>query len=154
MVVPRISSPCRRDTRLAGVPTDSSPAVVPRPLKLAAAVVAAEGLVVAVLGIAEAFTIHSDRLERGITTTVFLLLYGAGLVLVARGLYRTSTWSRGPTLFSQLLQLGVAWSFWGGSTTAVSVVLAVAAVAVLVAVFQKASMAALQDDPTRDHPVL
>jgi hypothetical protein len=136
------------------VPTDSSPAVVPRPLKLAAAVVAAEGLVVAVLGIAEAFTMQSDRLDRGITTTVFLLLYGAGLVLVARGLYRTSTWSRGPAVVAQLLQLGIAWSFWGDSTTAVSVVLAVAAIAVLVSVFQKVSMEALQDDPTKDHPVL
>ena len=134
--------------------TDSKPSTAPRPLKLAAAVVAAEGVVVAVLGIAEALTIDTDRLVLGATTTVFLLLYGAGLVLVARGLYRTSTWSRGATVFTQLLQLLVAWSFWGGSTKAVSTVLGVAAVVVLVAVFQKASMEALTDDPTKDHPVL
>jgi hypothetical protein len=136
------------------VSTDSTPSTAPRPLKLAAAVVAAEGLVVAVLGIAEALTIDSSRLILGATTTVFLLLYGAGLVLVARGLYRMSTWSRGPAVFAQLIQLGVAWSFWGGSTSTVSVVLAVAAIVVLVAVFQRASMEALADDPTKDHPVL
>lgn len=90
----------------------------------------------------------------GVTTAVFLLLYGAALVFVARGLYRTSTWSRGPAVFAQLIQLGVAWSFWGGSTSAVAVVLAIAAAAVLVAVFQKESMEALADDPTKDHPVL
>jgi hypothetical protein len=110
--------------------------------------------VLAVLGIAEAITIDSDRLTLGVTTAAFLLLYGAALVFVARGLNRTATWSRGPAVFAQLIQLGVAWSFWGGNTSAVSVVLAIAAVAVLVALFQKVSMDALVDDPTKDHPVL
>jgi len=136
------------------VPTESESAGVPRPLKLAAGVVAAEGVVVAALGIAEAFTIDGSRLVLGLTTTVFLLAYGAGLVLVARGLSRASTWSRGPTVFGQLMQLLIAWSFWGGSTKWVTIVLAVAAVAVLVAVYQKASMDVLRDDPTKDHPAL
>jgi peptidoglycan/LPS O-acetylase OafA/YrhL len=136
------------------VPTETTPSTAPRPLKLAAAVVAVEGLVLAVLGIIEAFTIDPSRWVMGSTTTVFLLLYGVALVFVARGLYRTSTWSRGPAVFAQLIQLGVAWSFWGGTTSVLSVVLAIAAVAVLVAVFQKASMEALADDPTKDHPVL
>jgi hypothetical protein len=117
-------------------------------------VVAAEGLVLAVLGIVEAITIDSSRLVLGVTTAGFLILYGAALFFVARGLSRAATWSRGPAVFAQLIQLGVAYSFWGGSTSAVSVLLAVAAVAVLVAVFQKASMAALLDDPSKDHPVL
>lgn len=136
------------------MPTETTPSTAPRPLKLAAAVVAAEGLVLAVLGIVEAITIDSGRLVLGVTTAGFLLFYGAALVFVARGLYRTATWSRGPAVFAQLIQLGVAWSFWGGSTSVVSVLLAIAAVAVLVAVFQKASMDALLDDPTKDHPVL
>lgn len=136
------------------MPTDSESAVVPRPLKLAAGVVATEGLVVAALGIAEAFTIDGSRLVLGLTTTVFLLAYGAGLVLVARGLSRASTWSRGPTVFSQLMQLLIAWSFWGGSTKWVTILLAVAALAVLVAVYQKASMDVLRDDPAKDHPAL
>jgi uncharacterized membrane protein len=117
-------------------------------------VVAAEGLVLAVLGIVEAITIDSDRLVLGLTTAAFLLLYGAALLFVARGLYRTSTWSRGPAVFAQLIQLFMAYSFWGGSTKFVSVILAVAGVAVLVAVFQKASMDALTRDPSEDHPVL
>ncbi|WBQ07218.1 hypothetical protein [Kribbella sp. CA-293567] len=136
------------------MPTESTPSTAPRPLKLAAAVVAAEGLVLAVLGIAEAITIDSDRIRMGVTTAVFLGLYGGALVFVARGLYRLSTWSRGPAVFAQLIQLGVAWSFWGDSTSVVSVVLAIAAVVVLVAIFQKVSMEALADDPTKDRPVL
>ena len=136
------------------MPTDSPAAAVPRPLKLAAAVVAAEGLTLAILGIAEAFTIQSSRLVLGLTTTAFFILYGGGLVLVARGLSRASTWSRGPAVFAQLIQLLVAYSFWGGATKPVAIALAVAAVAVLVGVFQKASMEALTDDPTKDRPVL
>jgi hypothetical protein len=141
-----------RAIRLAAVSTDSSPTTVPRPLKIAAAIVALEGLVVALLGVGEAVKIDTSRLTLGLTTTVFLLLYGAGLVLVARGLYRTASWSRGPAVFAQLIQLGLAWSFWGGSTRWVSVLLALAGAAVLVAVFRKASMDALADDPTRDGP--
>lgn len=141
-------------TTLEHVPTETTPSTAPRPLKLAAAVVAAEGLVLAVLGIVEAITIDAGRLVLGVTTAGFLLLYGAALFFVARGLARAATWSRGPAVFAQLIQLGVAYSFWGGSTSIVSVLLAIAAVVVLVAVFQKASMAALLDDPSEDHPVL
>lgn len=136
------------------MPTDTPPSTAPRPLKLAAAVVAAEGLVVAVLGIVEVLKIDSDRLVLGVTTAAFLILYGGGLLLVARGLHRTSTWSRGPAVFAQLIQLFMAYSFWGGGTKAVSVVLAVAAAGVLVGLFQKVSMEALADDPAKDHPVL
>jgi hypothetical protein len=132
------------------VPIDSPATAVPRPLKLAAAVVAAEGLVLVVLGIAEAFTIHGSRLVLGLTTTAFFILYGGGLGLVARGLFRASTWSRGPAVFAQLIQILVAYSFWGGSTKSVAVALALAAVGVLIGIFQKASIEALADDPTKD----
>jgi hypothetical protein len=117
-------------------------------------VVAAEGLVVAVLGIVEAITIDSGRLVLGVTTAAFLLLYGGGLLLAARGLYRLNHWSRGPVVFAQLIQLLMAYSFWGGSTKFVSVILVIAAVAVLACVFQKVSMDALADDPAKDRPVL
>lgn len=136
------------------MPTDSPAAAVPRPLKVAAAVVAAEGLVLIVLGIAEAFTLDRSRLVLGLTTAAFFVAYGVGLGFVARGLSRASTWSRGPTVFAQLIQLLVAYSFWGGATKAVSIALAVASVGVLICVFQKVSTEALADNPTKDHPVL
>jgi len=117
-------------------------------------VVAAEGLVLVVLGIAEAFTIQGSRLVLGLTTTVFFLLYGVGLGAVARGLFRASTWSRGPAVFSQLIQLLIAYSFWGGGTKAVAIALVVAAIAVLVGGFRKESTEALADNPEKDHPVL
>ncbi|MFK4089923.1 hypothetical protein ACI2LF_37780 [Kribbella sp. NPDC020789] len=90
----------------------------------------------------------------GLTTTVFFVLYGAGLGVVARGLSRASTWSRGPAVFTQLIQLLIAYNFWGGGTKAVSIALAVAAAGVLVGVFRKESTEALTDNPEKDHPVL
>ena len=117
--------------------------------------VAVEGLVLIVLGIAQALTIDSSRLVLGVTTTAFFLVYGVGLVFVAvRGLWKAARWSRGPTVFAQLIQLLVAYSFWGGATKAVSIALAVASVGVLICVFQKVSTEALADNPTKDHPVL
>ena len=86
----------------------------------------------------------------GLTTAGFFLVYGVALGFVARGLWRAVRWSRGPTVFTQLIQLLVAYSFWGGSTKAV----AVAALAVLICVFQKASTDALAGGEANDHPVL
>lgn len=132
---------------------DESPSAtfanVPTPLKVAAIVVAGEGALAAVMGVLEAFTINSSRLVLGLTTTVFLILYGVGLAVVARGLSRAATWSRGPAVFAQLIQLGVAWSFWGGTTRWVAVVLGISGVVVLVSIFQRSSLDALVDDPTR-----
>jgi zinc transporter ZupT len=114
-----------------------------------------EGLVLIVLGIAQALTIDSSRLVLGVTTTAFFLVYGVGLVFVAvRGLWKAARWSRGPTVFTQLIQLLVAYSLWSGGTKAVAIGLAVLAVVILVCVFQKASTEALTDGDSNDHPVL
>ena len=96
----------------------------------------------------------SDRVAVAATTGAFFLLYGAGLVLCALGLVRRHSWSRSPGVLAQLIQLGVAWSFWGGETTGVALAVAAAAVVVLVCVFLPASLHALEpaDDDTPDQP--
>ncbi|GAA1583072.1 hypothetical protein GCM10009742_30040 [Kribbella karoonensis] len=114
--------------------------------------VAVEGLVLIVLGIAQALTVDSSRLVLGLTTTGFFLVYGAGLVFVAvRGLWKAARWSRGPTVFTQLIQLLIAYSLWDGGSKAVAAGLAVLAVAILVCVFQKASTDALTAGDSNDH---
>jgi energy-converting hydrogenase Eha subunit F len=50
---------------------------------------------------------------------------------------------------TQVMALGLAWNFLGGTTTWVSVVLAVVAVVVLVGLLHPASVEALSDQ--RDH---
>ncbi|HZO63564.1 MAG TPA: hypothetical protein VFB74_01060 [Kribbellaceae bacterium] len=116
---------------------------IPVALRVAAGVMVAEGVAGVVLGVLEVFTTTSSRLSMGVTTAVFLLLYGVGLAVVGAGLARAAPWSRGPAVFTQLIQLGVAWSFRGGSTTWVAVLLALAAFVVLGAMFRKESTAAL-----------
>jgi hypothetical protein len=112
-------------------------------LKAAAAVITAEGVLSGVLGVIEAFSLDGDRLGQGVTSALFLVLYGAGLLYVGRGLARAARWSRGPAVLTQLIQLGVAWSFWGHSTSWLAVLLGLAAAAVLVAIFLPDSTRAL-----------
>lgn len=120
--------------------------VIPGTLWLAAALVAAEGLVLLVLGVAEVFALTGERVLMGVTTTVFFLGFGGALIACAWGLTRPWSWVRGPVVLAQLIQLGVAWSFRGGETGGVSVALTVPAVLVLVLVLLPSSTALLVDD--------
>ncbi|MFL6022276.1 MAG: hypothetical protein ACJ72O_02980 [Marmoricola sp.] len=117
----------------------------PRPLLLAALLVALEGLFGVGFGIAEAFHTTAARAAMGVTTSLFFAVFGAALVLCAWGLSRSASWARGPVLIAQLLALGLAWNFKDGDTWPASVGLAVPAVAVLVAMLRPASLAALDD---------
>src|SRR5690242_17803064 len=84
------------------------------------------------MGIVEITSLDTDRLTVGVTTTVFFVIYAAGLAACARGLARVRSWARAPLLLAQLIQLGLAWSFLGSSTTWLAVLLAVPAAFVAV----------------------
>ena len=49
-------------------------------------------------------------------------------------------------VLAQLIQLGVAWSWFGGSTRTLAFGLAAVALVVLVGIFHPASLAALDDE--------
>jgi len=128
-------------------------APTPAPLLVAASLVAVEGLLLIGYGVLEVASVDADRVAVAATTGLFFLAYGAGLLLCARGLSRVRSWARSPVVLAQLIQLGVAWSFWGGDTRIVAIAVAVVAVIVLVGVFHPASLAALEsadEDPARD----
>ncbi|MDF1603717.1 hypothetical protein [Nocardioides sp. YIM 152315] len=119
------------------------PANTPAPLIVAVSLVAVEALLLLGYAVLELVSLDADRAEVALTTTVFFALYGGGLLCCAWALSRLSSWARSPVVLAQLIQLGVAWSFWGGETTAVAVAVAAVAVIVLVGVFHPASLAAL-----------
>ena len=87
-----------------------------------------------------------------LTTAVFFLGYGAGLLLCAWQLTRRASWARSPVILAQLIQLGLAWSFWGGDTTLVAIALAVVALVVGAGVLHPDSMRALADERAAARP--
>ena len=126
------------------------PASASRPaLTAAAGVVVAEALVLVGLAVVELVELDSARLGLGVANAVFFAAYAAALGWCARGLVRLSLWSRGPIVLTQLIQLGVAWSFLGGATTAVAVALGVLAAVVLVLVLSPSTTSALYGDGGR-----
>jgi hypothetical protein len=99
---------------------------------------------VVVFGLTEALSLDSDRLVMGVTTSAFFLAYGVGLLLCAWGMNAIRPWSRGPVLLAQLIWLGLAWSFRGGDTLPVAIVLAVVAALVLGGLLHPRSIDALE----------
>jgi hypothetical protein len=116
----------------------------PAPLVVAASLTAVEGLVIGVLGVVELFSLSSGRVTMGLTTGVFFAAYAAALVFFAFQLTRGTPWVRSPVVLAQLIQLGLAWNFRGGSTLPVAVGLAIVSVVVLAGLFHPASMRALE----------
>ena len=100
-------------------------------MKAAAAVVCLEGLTLIGIGVAEIVAINSERIALGVTNTIFFALYGALLLWCARSLLVGQSWSRSPIVLTQLIQLGVAWSFAGGNTRWLAAVLAFFSLGVL-----------------------
>ncbi len=90
-----------------------------------------EALVVlgfAVFYVYEMVTGATDDLARAATSGVLILVFGIGLLALARGWSRAADWPRTPTLLWNALLLPVAWSLHESDRTPVA--LAVAAVAV------------------------
>jgi hypothetical protein len=126
------------------------PAANPAPLVVAASLVAVEGLLLLGYAVLELASISTDRAAVALTTAVFFAAYAVLLLLCARAVTRRQSWARSPIVLTQLIQLGVAWSFRGGSTTAVAVGLAVVAVVVVAGVLSPASIEALSDTDHRE----
>ncbi len=105
-----------------------------------------EGLFLGVLAVLEVVALDTERVTLGITTALFFLVLGAGLLVCARGLSRARSWARGPVVAAELIGVLLSFSFWGGETTLVAIVILLVSLAVLVGVLHPASTAALASD--------
>ena len=119
--------------------------VTPPPLTTAASLVAVEALLLLAFGVLEAAALDSDRLGLGLSTAVFFLAAGTGLLCCAWGLSRGRRWGRGPVLLAQLVALGLAWNLRAGPTTVVAIALAVVALVVVAGLLHPASIDVLED---------
>ncbi|MGI8434329.1 MAG: hypothetical protein ACR2LE_06280 [Nocardioidaceae bacterium] len=115
-------------------------------VRVAALLVAGEAVALLGLAVAEFTAVDGGRLAVALTSGAFFVLYALGLLFAARGLVRLRRWSRSPVVLAQLIQLGVAWSFHGGSTWWVAALLATAALGVLVVVFSATTTHLLFED--------
>ncbi len=123
-----------------------------RLLRVAALVCLLEAAALVALAVVEVFSLSSARLVVGVTTTIFFLVYAAALAMAARALAGARSWARAPLLLSQLIQLGLAWSFHGSNTDWISVVLAVPALFVTVVLLLPRTTATLYGAGHDDTP--
>ena len=119
---------------------------LPAPLVVAASLAGLEGLLVLAYAVVLAHDIDSQRVTMGVTTSLFFGLLAGLLVCCAWYVVQRRTWARSPIVVVQVMALGLAWNFLGGSTTWISCVLAVVAVVVLAGLLHPASIAARADD--------
>ena len=123
--------------------TEDAPGHPPPTLVGAAVLVGLEGLFMVVMGVLELFALQAMRATLAITTGLFFLALGAGLLGCAWGLFRVRSWARGPVLAVELIGVLLSFNFWGGETTLVAVVILLVSLAVLVGVLHPASTRAL-----------
>ncbi len=113
---------------------------------VAASLVVLQGLFTILFGIAEVASTSRERVVMGATTSLFFVLYGAGLIVGARALQLCRAWARGPVFMAQLIWLGLAWNFRDSELTVIAVIAAVLAVIVLAGLLHPASTDVLARD--------
>lgn len=127
----------------------SSSAGRPATLAVAAAVVAAEGLLAVVLGgyvAVETVIGRPSDMVTAIAVAGFGLLVGAALLWVAWGLWQVLRWSRGPAVVTQIFALPVAFSLIGSAQYGYGIPLVAAAAVALVTLLAPASTHALMGE--------
>ncbi|WP_183101021.1 hypothetical protein [Nocardioides pelophilus] len=130
------------------MPDTPNPPPAPPPLTVAASLVAVQGMVLLALAVVEIADVDPDRRAMGLSTAAFFAAYGALLLVAGWGLWRRTTWSRGPALITQLIWLGLAWNIREHAVAAVTV--AVVALVVLAGVVHPDSIRALSGEEPED----
>jgi peptidoglycan/LPS O-acetylase OafA/YrhL len=132
----------------SGSPEQPAPEQPPAPLRVAAALVAAEGAAAAVAAVGfavAAVTGHPADRGTALTLAALLLVLGAGMLLAARGLWRQRGAAATPAYLAQFFTLIVAW-YQRHTLLAVTIGLGLVAIGTVVALAAPGSRAALRRD--------
>ncbi|MTE20947.1 hypothetical protein F0L17_17855 [Streptomyces sp. TRM43335] len=121
----------------------------------AAALVAAQGVVVAALGVTMLVMLpagrHADDPVQALAGGVTVLALSVLPLAAARGLWRLRRWSRGPAVIVQLMAAPAGWQMAqnGGVWSALGAAIALTALAVLVCLVNPTATEALGIGPRR-----
>lgn len=113
---------------------------------IAVTVVAVEAFAYLVLAVLAVTDISGDTAATGIAIASFLALYGLTQLFAAWKLLGWRVWARGPLLFTQLVQLGLAWGLRDSKEQWLAILMAVSAAVALVCLIVPAVTRALLDD--------
>lgn len=117
---------------------------------VAAALVVVEAVALIAFAVLDLADVHGSRLVLGVGTSMFFLAYAGGQLVAAVALLKLLGWARGPIVFTQLVQLGLAWGLRGAGPPWLAGVLAVIAVIVLSCLLRRSSTEVLygsENDP-------
>lgn len=91
-----------------------------------------QALCLSAFGIYEFFQVQPGRVMTGIVTALLILLWGVGLGAGGWAMLAGRQLARGPVVAVEILHLPTAWSFRGGETTWVMLLMGLTSVAVIV----------------------
>lgn len=114
-------------------------------LLIAVSVVAVEALVYVVFGVIAIASVADGKAD-SVGIGLFLVAYGLAQLFAGRKLLLWHAWARGPLVFTQLIQLGLAWGLRDSDRVWLAVLMAVSALAALGCLLAPAVTRALIDD--------
>lgn len=115
-------------------------------LVIAVTVVSIEALAYIVLAILGLTDISGDSVATSVGISFFLALYGFAQLFAGRKLLAFHPWARGPLVFTQLIQLGLAWGLRDSDQQWLAVLMAVGAAVALGCLVASAVTRALLDE--------
>jgi hypothetical protein len=104
--------------------------------RLAGVLTALEGVVLvgfAVFYVVEMASGATDNLSRAAVSTVLIVVFGVGLLALARGWFAAAGWPKTPTVLWNALLLPVAWSLREGDRPLIALAVGVVALTSIVA---------------------
>lgn len=108
--------------------------------------VAIEALAYVVVGVIAITSVSAGKAADSAGIGLFLVVYGVAQLFAAHKLLQWHTWARGPLVFTQLIQLGLAWGLRHSDQQWLSAVMAVAAALTLGCLLAPSVTRALIDD--------
>lgn len=111
----------------------------PRPLRAVAVLLGLQALGFITFGVYESTQLTGGRVMTGIVTALLLVLWGGALGFAGWAMLGGRMLARGPVVAAEIIHLPTAWSFRGGETTWVTLLLGLTSLAVVILVLVPAS---------------